>query len=109
MPHSPKHQSNTGLTKDENNLRLLEFVGNVPALLEMIFPILGPWTPKIVDESRLTGNQFRRAPIWPIDDGALHAALDEVEAPVGIIGSGAKLPWRDGVQRTNEHVRVVEG
>src|SRR5262249_47312863 len=74
----------------------------------MLFPVLRPRTAEIIDETRLAGNQFGRPALRPIDDSALYATLDEIEAPVRIIESGTKLPWRHRMQRPDERLRIVE-
>src|SRR5690348_5940772 len=79
------------------SLLRLELLRDVPSLLEVFFPVLCPRASEVIDESRFAGNQFRRLAIRSVDDGALHPALDEVEAPLGIVRAGTQLPWRDRV------------
>src|SRR5258705_13081756 len=80
-----------------------------PALFEMFFPVLRPRAAEIIDEARLAGNQLGRLAVGPVDDRALHPALDEVEPPVRIVEPRPELPRRDRAPRTGERVRGVEG
>src|SRR4030095_1081182 len=74
----------------------------------MFFPVLCPWTAEIVNEPWFAGNRFGRPTVRPIDDGALYAALDEVEPPLRIVEPGAELPGRHRMQRPDERLRIVE-
>src|SRR4026209_955579 len=76
---------------------LLRFL---PALLEMLFPVLGPRPPEVVDVTRVHRSQLGRPPIWAVDDGALHTAFDVGESLFRIVDRPRALPWRDGMQRT---------
>src|SRR5438132_6484544 len=88
---------------------LLELLRYLPSLLEVFFPVLRPRAPEVINETRFAGDEFRRPAVRTVDDGALHPALDEVEAPVRIAERRAKLPRRHRVQRTRERIRIVEG
>src|SRR5919206_4068053 len=88
---------------------LLELLRDLPSLLEVFFPVLRPRAPEIIDETRFARDEFGRPAVRTVDDGALHAAFDEVEAPVRIAERRAQLPRRHRVQRTRERLRIIEG
>src|SRR5688572_28547187 len=85
-----------------SDLRLL------PALLELVFPVLCPRPAEVVDIAFAYGSHLRRPAIGTVNDRALHAALHVGDALLGIIEAAGALPRRDRVQRTRERFRIVE-
>src|SRR5690242_17751753 len=105
-PQSQDHESQSLIA---NELLLLELIRDIPSLLEVLFPVLRPRAPEIIDETRFARDEFGRPAVGPVDDRALHAALDEVEPPLRIAERRAKLPGSHRVQRTRERLWIVEG
>src|SRR5690606_13833891 len=84
------------------------FLGPFPALLEMLFPVLRPGAAEIVDVAFVEERELRRAAVRPVDDRALHTALDERVAVLRIVVRAYPIPRRDREQRPDEGFRIVE-
>src|SRR6266508_2407871 len=82
------------------------FLRFYPTLFEMLFPVLRPRASEVVDEPGLARDEFRRPTIGPVDDRALHAALDKVKPPVRIAEPRPQLPRRHRVKRPRERLGI---
>src|SRR5215510_6370143 len=81
----------------------------LPAFLEMLLPVLRPRAAEVIDIPIVDERRLRGSAVGPVDDRALHAALDEREAGLLIVRRRDPFPWRDRVERTRERLGIVEG
>src|SRR5690606_18205377 len=80
----------------------------LPALLEMLLPVLRPRPAEKIDEALVERRELRRPAVGPEHDAALDAALDERVAPFRVVDAAGPRPRRDDAQRPRERLGVVE-
>src|SRR2546430_16781757 len=79
-----------------------------PAFLEVLLPILGPGSSKIINKSFVCRNELCRPSIGAIDDRTLHATLDKRISLFSIVGAVLSNPRCHDVQRPDECLRIIE-
>src|SRR5436309_16021190 len=80
----------------------------LPTFLEMLLPILGPGSAKVIDESFIGGNKLSRPAIGSIHDRTLYATFNKRISHFPILGTVPANPWCHDVQRLDESLRVIE-
>src|SRR5439155_22751639 len=75
---------------------------------EMLLPILGPGSAKVIDKSFIGGNELSRPAIGSIYDRTLYATFNKRISRFRIVGTVPANPWCDDVQRPDESLRVIE-
>src|ERR1051326_2342978 len=82
--------------------------GTFPIFLEVFFPILRPWSAKVINESFVGRDKLRGTAVRTIDDRTLHTAFDECVSRFFIIRTGLPSPGRHDVKRPDESLGIVE-
>ena len=93
------------LFKDIENLLGHIVLRLIPADLEILFPILGPRPPVIIDVARIRGGQLRRFAVGVLD---IAQALDEGVAAIGIVRCRPAGEAIAGAERSDEGLRIVK-
>src|SRR5262245_51490303 len=74
----------------------------------MIFPVLLPRPPEIVDVTGIGRNKLSRLAVWSVHDRTLDATFDERESGVRIVQAGPELPRCNRMQRPDESLGIIE-
>src|SRR5437870_1060570 len=80
----------------------------LPTVFEMLPPILGPGSAKVIDKSLIGGNELSRPAIGSIHDRTLYATFNKCISRFPIVGTIPANPWCHDVQRPDESFRVIE-
>src|SRR5438067_254089 len=88
-------------------LLLFSVFGFLPALFEVLLPIVGPRPPEVIDESFVGWDELRRSAVGTVDDCALHAALDKCISRVFVVDARLPIPRRHFVKRPLERLRII--
>src|SRR2546427_11866625 len=80
----------------------------LPSFFEMLLPILGPGSAKVIDKSFIGGNELSRPAVGSIYDRTLYATFNKRISHFRIVGTIPANPRCDDVQRPDESLRVIE-